>query len=562
MFRRSGRLFVALLTVSLLAAACGSDGDDATTADSSAAATTAAPATTAAVTIPEHTVAPEEEEAPAEEAPAEEEAPATTTTEAVPPPEGTLRYVEFSAVTTFNPAGAQAAQSVYVYPVYDTLTRQRADLTLAPSLATSWSQPEPAIWEFTVRDDVVFHDGAAFNAQVAVDNLLYHKNFEGNPNKGTWAAITDVTLVDDITFQVHFEVPAPQFPLEMSMVMGMMISPNALDGTDISRDPQGSGPWIWSAEDSQAGVTEVFNLNPNYWNPADQGVETVTVTAAKDNVARLNAFLTGEADIMSTVRDAQLDGAMEPGNVHLGVPNYFPYLLITGRDGAIDAPLADIRVRQAILYSIDREAYNAAIHAGKGDSFGGIYPRAFSQFHVPALDDAYPYDPDKARELLAEAGYPDGITIQAPIMPVINPHVEMFSQMLAASGITVDQIQINNGELGPRTRKGEWGITWFRDLLVHPARDFGKFISTTGAFNPFGLDDLADLEVMMTEAANETDAVKSSAIYAEVATQLVERGVIIPLAHGQQNNVHTPNLTGVVLGLNMQAAMPYGVRLG
>ena len=192
------------------------------------------------------------------------------------------------------------------------------------------------------------------------------------------------------------------------MVMGMMISPNALDGRDLTRDPQGSGPWIWSDADSQAGVTEVYNLNPNYWNPADQGVETVTVTAVPDNNARLNALLTGEADIMSTTRDAQIDAGVEAGNVLISVPNFFAYLIITDRAGEFDSPLADERVRRAILLSLDRDAYANAMHFGKADSLGGIYPPAFSQFNVPELDTKYTYDPEEARRLLAEAGYPDG----------------------------------------------------------------------------------------------------------------------------------------------------------
>ena len=100
--------------------------------------------------------------------------------------------------------------------------------------------------------------------------------------------------------------------------MGMMISPNFLDGTDLTRNPQGSGPWIWNDGDSEAGVTEVFDLNPNYWNPADQGVERVTVTLVADNNARMNALLTGEADIMATTRDAQIDTGLD-GDMNLAM---------------------------------------------------------------------------------------------------------------------------------------------------------------------------------------------------------------------------------------------------
>lgn len=570
-----------LLSVSLIAAACGGSDEAADepaaveTSDDTEAEPEPEP-TEAQITIggdesaaeeePEPEPEPEEaepeeemEEAEPEEAEPEEEA-----EEAAPvaAPEGTLRFVEFSPVTSLNPAGSQTAQSAYLYPVYDTLLRQNADFSLAPSLATSWEQTSPTIWKFTVRDDVVFHDGAAFNAQVAVDNVNYHAAFEGNPNAATWAALVEARVLDDATFEVEFANPAPQFPLEMSMVMGMMISPNALDGSDLTRAPSGSGPWIWSSDDSQAGVTEVYNLNADYWNPADQGVETVSVTAVPDNNARMNALLTGEADIMATTRDAQIDTGIDGGNTLVTVPNYFPYVLISGRDGALNEPLANPDVRRALLLSLDRDAYNDAIHAGKADTLGGIYPPAFGQFHVPEIDDKYTYDPEEARRLLTEAGYPDGITIEMPIMPAINPHVELLVQMFGASGINVDLIQINNGELGPGTAAGDWGISWFRDLLVHPARDLGKFTAIDGRFNVFGLDDTGALDATLIKALEATDPDEARALYGEVMEGLIDLGVVLPLGHGGQNGMFAPDVSGVVMGLNMQAPMPYGVRVG
>jgi len=319
---------------------------------------------------------------------------------------------------------------------------------------------------------------------------------------------------------------------------------------------------MWSEDESEAGVTEVYNMNPDYWNPADQGVSTVQVTSVPDNTARLNAILTGEVDIAASIRDAQLDQALDEGLVISSVPNYFPYILVADRSGSIDEPLADVRVRQAMAYAIDRDAYNEAIHAGRGDSLGGIYPTAFSDWHIDELDSSFEFDQQKSRDLLAEAGYPDGITIQSPIMPAIQPHVELVTQMWAAVGINVDQIQINNGELGPRTRAAEWGVTWFRELLFHPADTLPKYAGQAAVWNPFALDDNDDLQKLLIEAAESSDLDTSKEIYAEVTAELIERGVIIPLAHGSQNALFTPGTNDVVMGLNMQAPMPYGVTVG
>ncbi len=476
----------------------------------------------------------------------------------VEPASGTLRMVEFSPVTTFDPAGSQAAQSAYLYPVYDTLLLQNSEFGVEPNLATAWSSPEPTVWEFELRDDVVFHDGTPFDAQAAADNMLRSQAFEGNPNASTWVGMVGAEATDDYTLRVEFSNPQPQFPIQMTMVMGMMVSPAAFD-TDMTRAPAGSGPWIWDDAQSQAGVTEIYTLNPEYWDPAKQGVEQVEVTAVPDNNARLNAGITGEAEIISTLRSSQIDAAEDEGWVIVDAQNFFPYISILGRTGNRDEALTDERVRQAILYSIDREAYVDATQDGKGSAVGGIYGPALADWHVPELDDSYPYDPDKARELLTEAGYPDGVTVTMPMMPAIQPHMEMVVQMLTSTGITVELEQINNGELGPRNANGEWDITWFRDLSYHPAADLGKFVDEGGRFN-LDATDTADLSEKLAEASAASPE-EAKALYAEVETALIDRGIVIPLGHGGQNNAYNPEvITEPVLGLNMQAAMPYWVR--
>ncbi len=540
------RTLAVLASLALLIAGCGSAGSDGDATEDGGETEETTETTQAAVATTEAASGGDEEQTGDADDPVEAAS-------------GTLRMVEFSPVTTFDPAGSQTAQSAYLYPVYDTLLLQNDSFGVEPNLATAWNSPEPTVWEFTLRDDVVFHDGATFDAQVAADNMLRNQSFEGNPNASTWTNMVSAEATDEFTLRVEFSSPQPQFPIQMTMVMGMMVSPTAFD-SDMTRAPAGSGPWVWDDAQSQAGVTEVYLLNESYWDPAKQGVETVEVTAVPDNNARLNAGLTGEAEIISTLRDAQIDASEEGGFETLAVQNYFPYLVVLGRTGNSDEELTDLKVRQAILYSIDREAYIDAIQAGKGSAVGGMYGPALPEWHVPELDDSYLYDPDKARELLAEAGYADGLTITMPVMPAIQPHMEIVTQMLASSGITVELAQINNGELGPRNAQGEWDITWFRDLSYHPAADLGKFITEGGRMNPFGAADTQDLADKLIEAT-QADAEEAKALYAEIETEMIDRGILIPLGHGGQNNSYNPEaITKPTLGLNMQGAMPYGVR--
>jgi len=566
------RVVGAFAALSLVATACGGSDDDGGGAASEPAATEAsadepAPVATEAAEIvveaEEQPVSTDAEPDEGDVAESDTSEPATTEApsveEAVAAPAGELRVASFGPVTSYNPAAVNSAQFGYLIPVYDTLTRQNADLQVVPGLATAWTRPEPNIWEFTVRDDVVFHDGAAFGAQVAVDNIDYHATFEGNPNAGTWATFVEARVVDDVTFQVEFAQPVPQFPLSMSLIQGMMISPNALDGADLTRSPQGSGPWVHSDADSQAGVTEVFALNENYWNPADQGVERISITSFPDNNARLNALVTGEVDVSTTIADAQIDAGLDAGAELVAVPNFFPHILITDRGGELNPALGDVRVRQAIALSVDRAAYSDAIHAGRSDTSGGIYPSNFSQFYWPEFDDKNSYDPERARELLAEAGYPDGVTITMPIMPAITPPVELIVQMLGASGITVELEQINNGELGPRVLSKEYGITWLRALLDHPAGNLPAL--AIRPWDTFELGDLAEVDELVAEAAVADDVDVARELYAQAAELMLDSGAIIPLGHATQNAMVNANVDGAVMGLGMQDPYPHGVRV-
>ncbi|WP_395160222.1 ABC transporter substrate-binding protein [Ilumatobacter sp.] len=474
-------------------------------------------------------------------------------------PAGVLRVGEFAPAATFDPAGAQTAQSAYLAAVYDTLTRQNASFELEPHLATSWEALDANTWQFILRDDVTFHDGTPFDAEAVKANLDRQKSAEGNPNTAVFAPISKVTVVDPYTVDVAFGVPAPAFPLEMSMVMGMMASPAALD-TDMTRAPAGSGPWIWNGADSQAGVVEKFDVNPDYWAPELQGVEHIEVYTIADNNARVNALLAGDIDMAATVRDAQFAQAKEAGMNVSSTAAVMPYLLIADRNGDRFEPLGNPLVREAIGYALDRGAYIDAVHAGLGDSVGGFYGPNFTEWHNPDLDNAFDYDPDRARELLAEAGYPDGFTIEMPVMPPISTAVEAFAQMLGQVGITVEQVQIPAGAIGGYVRGGEAAITWYRALLYYPGKTFGDF--TGPALNPFGLDDVADLEAMIAEANSTLDVEERKAIFDEVGAELLNRGVAFPMGHAGQNAAWGSHVTGdVVLGLNMQAPLYYTVRV-
>jgi peptide/nickel transport system substrate-binding protein len=487
--------------------------------------------------------------------------PLSSSASVAPLPSGDLRIADFGDVTTFDPALTQYAQAGYLYPVYDTLLRQRPGGELVPHLATSWSMPEPKTWRFELRDDVVFHDGSRFDATVVKANLERGKATPGNPNAPTYASITDVVVIDSTTVDVHFAGPNPTFPLEMSLVQGMMVSSAAIStGVDLTREPHGSGGWIWNATDSQAGVREVYSLNPAYWAAALQGVERIEINVIPDNGSRFAALRTGQVDVVlrapaSQIADAESDGL----NVDtLDVDAH--WIQILDRDGIQVEALGDARVRQAIAHAIDRDSYVRAVFGGVGSSSGGLIAPGLPDWYDAALGDLPTFDPALSRQLLGAAGYADGFDVTLPTMPAIQTNVEAVALMLEAVGIRVTLVQLEAGQAGPEIRKGSFPMVVASAPQYHPQNTFGVLASSDSPYNPFHVAAAASIDAALDRAA-AADQATAKIIYGQIARDLIERGVMIPVAFQPVVVLTATNVTGTFIPRGVRTPLPFGVRV-
>jgi peptide/nickel transport system substrate-binding protein len=530
MQRRVQRL-VLLWIVGLGAVACGGAGDDDATPRATVSTVVSAPASTpASVSVTPH-------------------------------PSGVVRIGDFGDVTTFDPALTQFAQAGYLYPVYDTLVRQLAGGELAPHLATSWTMPDPTTWRFVLRDDVVFHDGSRFDAQTVKANLERDKNTPGNPNAPTFASIVEVVAVDPTTVDVHFAAPNPTFPLEMSMVQGMMVSRAAISsGLDLTRDPQGSGGWIWDTDASLPGAREVYEINPRYWAQELQGVERIEIDVIPDNGARFAALQAGQVDIVLRALASQIADAEDAGFAVDTQNADAHWIQVMDRDGVQVAALGDQRVRQAIAHAIDREGYVKAVLGGVGSASGGLVSPALSDWYDPGLADLPTFDPALSRQLLAEAGYADGFDVNLPTMPAIQANVEAVAQMLEAVGIRVTLIPLEAGQAGPEIRRGSFPMAVASAPQYHPQNTFGLLASSDSPYNPFHVADAASIDAALVRAA-AADHVTAKGIYSDIARELIDRGVMIPIAFQPVVVISATDVTGAFVPLGVRTPLPFGLRV-
>ena len=446
-------------------------------------------------------------------------------------PTGTLRMAAWQETPNFDPPRTTTQNGMLIFPQYDTLTVVDEKFTTKPWLATSWTQPDPKTWEFKLRSDVTFHDGSRFDAETVKLNLERAKKIVGGPYTNVYAPIDTVEVVDPATVRVTFALPQPNFPYMMSTVAGAMISPKAIkDGTDLTRTPAGSGGWIWQKDAHREGAEHVFKANPNYWNKGAVRVETITVKIMQEDNARLNAIQSGQIDVSSTLQPNQMDTARNAGLRVLSDFTFTGMFLIMDRKGTKVPAFAKPEVRQAIGLLLDREAYNKALLSGKGDSKNGGFAAPGSWWYDPSLDGLNKPDVAKAKQLLAQAGYPDGFSFEVGNAPVIKAQNETVAQLLKEGGIEMKIVDVANGQYTADVRRGRFPAGYFVPTSIDPYQWYGRTISNKGIYNAFKLDDLADLDKTFGQVLTTSDENTRKQLLNRLQRQTVERGVAFPLS--------------------------------
>jgi peptide/nickel transport system substrate-binding protein len=289
--------------------------------------------------------------------------------------------------------------------VFDGLTLHDQDGALIPGLATSWEALDDNTWEFTLREGVIFHNGNPFNAESVKYTLDRVLDEERNaPIRPLLANITNVEIIDDYTVQISIAEPDLLLPARLAELYGSMLDPAYVEenGDDyIALNPVGTGPYKFVEWVKNDHITLV--PNEDYWGDVPQ-VDEIVFRPIPDNGARVAALLAGDVDIINGIPIPQEPVVANYPNVRsvrVPVPRIY-YISMDVRK----PPFDDVRVRQAVNYAIDRQAIVDNLFAGFGVPAAVTHPQASWGFN-PDLE-PYPYDPEKARELLAEAGYPDG----------------------------------------------------------------------------------------------------------------------------------------------------------
>jgi peptide/nickel transport system substrate-binding protein len=374
----------------------------------------------------------------------------------------------------------------YYQPVYDPLLRRMPNGDIVPWLATEWSfNDDKTVLTLKLRDDVTFVDGAAFNADVAKANLDAFRT-GGGPDSPTLANVSEVVVVDPTTIEIRLAAPDPGLLIFLSNAAGLQASPAHIGTEEIKTSPVGSGPYVLDPAATTFGAQWSYVRNDNYWNPEIQKFERINIIPMPNTTARLNALISGEVDValMSPETAAAAEAAgLKPAITQIN----WNGLGFLDRDGAIVPEMADVRVRQAIIHAIDREAIFRTIYGGRGIMTEQVFSPVTAAY-IEEFDgyNVYPYDPDRARALLAEAGLEGGFTIPFGKNQDDPPDIyAAIADYLAEVGITVEITEMNGDDLRSQLFEAQWPFWEASMFMGSDWVSIRTIIAPDALFNPF-----------------------------------------------------------------------------
>ncbi|MDZ7794503.1 MAG: ABC transporter substrate-binding protein [Spirochaetia bacterium] len=444
-----------------------------------------------------------------------------------------------------------------MFHLYDGLVRFKNDqLEVEPALATSWNRSDDGlVWTFNLREGVKFHDGTDFNAEVVRFSFMrlidQDHEFYGLGDYSYFdyllsEVIEDIKVVD--TYTVEFQLKnkfAPfltymgyysQFPVSMAAVKEK--------GEEFYRNPVGTGPFEFVEWKKDEYI--VLKRNENYWGEKPT-VDKVIWKVVPDISTRFLELQSGQVHAIKGLAPNQIESVKGNDKMVLHqVPGANIFHMVFNNTMP---PVDDVRVRQAIAYGIDLEKLVKGVYEGLGTvASTSLPPTVFG--HADNIEH-YPYDPQKARELLKEAGYADGLDITLNTFIHARPYVanpvdsaEVIKDDLAKVGINVN---IESNEWGTHSDlmnnyKHQMAFSGWYDV-PYPS-NFMKTMLMEGANTNWKPQEMVDL---VQKAISTYDRVEQEQAYLEMQAIEHEQVPALPIAHNDYTAASAAGVTGFEL---------------
>jgi len=434
-----------------------------------------------------------------------------------------------AAPPTFDPAQLDNGTSAYVWgSIYDTLLTQDATGAIVPNAAESWKYSDDALkLTLDLREGMTFSTGNPVTADAVKATLERDKETAGLRQAET-ANIESVETPDEQTVVINLSQPTPALVSNLAMGLGAIGDAATIDEDRTALNPVGSGPYILD-ESTVNGSSYVLKRREDYWNVDAFPYSTVTVRVIEDQQALFNALQAGELDAGNITPDqAATVEAAGFRTKQLGAIAVATFAILD-REGTQVPALGDVRVRKAINMAFDRDLYLKSLLGGVGSTTVQLFNPAQGAFD-PSLKDAYTYDPKRAKDLLAEAGYADGFALTLPSTFLSTTYEPAITQSLADIGITVTWEPVPPQEVATSLASRKYAAAWFFDGLNVPARELDNNFGEKGFLNPFHYQ-APELTALINEVSLATNQAAADNIYKKINAYIVENALTAPVVY-------------------------------
>ncbi|MCK7555100.1 ABC transporter substrate-binding protein [Chitinophaga sedimenti] len=511
-----------------------------------------------------------------------------------------FRYNQQEGLPTLDPAFAKTQATTWVaHQLFNTLVEPDSLLNIVPSLAKSWDvSPDRLVYTFHLRDDVYFHDNEVFpngkGRKMTAADVVYSFKRVMDPavaSTGAWIfndkidPATGFKAIDDTTFQLTLQHPFHPIMGILSMQYCSIVPKEVVAkyGKDFRKHPCGTGPFRFHFWDEGQGL--VLHRHPNYFEKDEQGnrlpyLDAVQVSFVDSKGTEFLLFRQQQLDFVNEVEPSFKDEVLTKtgnlkkeweGKIVLEKPSflnteYFGILMDTANAQAKSSPLKHRLLRQAINYGIDRRKMMTYLR----NSLGKPANSGFVPYGLPSFDEVkvpgYEFNPTKALELLARAGYPNGKglpPIKLLSIPNYSDMANFVANQLQALGIPIQVEIIQKGTLIDQVSKSQ--VPFFRGSWIADYPDAESYLAMFYSKNPappnYTRYNNPVFDKLYEQAIRENNDSLRYQLYQQMDRLLIADAPIVPLFYDQVMHLLQPNVKGLVNnGLNMLELRRVSIR--
>ncbi len=409
-----------------------------------------------------------------------------------------------------DPATVNGAGTPFVllYNVYETLVRIDGEGEISPLLARDYELSEDRlVYTFNIDPSAEFASGEEVTAGAVVESLERARSGEGITSQvaGVFEPVESIRALDEDTVEVRLSAPSNEWLYNMAGPAGIVYDPAGLD--TLADRPAGSGPYVF--DEWSTGQYVKLIRSENYWG-TNVRVDEVYFRYYADPNAMNTAMLSGQLDVISNLTVPQSIDQFADSERFVVTEGTTDGEVVLGFNHDNEA-LSEVAVRRAISHAIDRQALVDAVWGGKGMMIGSMVAPTDPWFED--LSDTYPFDQDKARELLAEAGFGSGLTLRMRVttdVPYAPPAARFIAAQLAEVGIQLEVDEIDFAQwLTEVYGQGDYDLTIISHVEPHDIFNFANPEYYWHYDNPQFAELVADADV--APAGEQVDLMKEAA---------------------------------------------------